>query len=195
MVKVSGRRRCAASVQLLLLLAAVSAVSSGASNAETALTGRRTGGPQDAPLPTAVPEPVTNGCPKAEQQGLERRLKERAQARWDAVIGRDFAKAYAFETPEFRKQHTSVDYASHFGQMVDWHVVQIGNIRYNDCRDAIVRVIVDASFPLGSGEARTKVGIDDHWVYDGREWWRLDTDSPLSPTTKPEPNPESSPAR
>ena len=192
MVKVSRRRRWAASVQLLPLLVAISSV---ASHAETSLTSQRTAGPQDAPLPAAVQQPVTNGCPKAEEQGLERSLKERVQARWDAVVGRDFAKAYAFETPEFRKQHTSADYASRFGRMVNWHVAQIGDVRYTDCRNAIVRVMVDASFPLGAGEARTKVSIDDHWVFDGREWWRLDTDSPLRPTSKPEPNPESSPTR
>jgi len=156
----------------------------------SAAAGGGTAGPQDlgAPAVEGADQPVPTAL-SAEQRALEKPLRNRAQARWNAVIARDFAKAYAFETPEYRQNHTATEYATQFGGMVDWLGARLGSVRYENPHHATVDVLLRVKFPLGADEATTEARVGDRWVYRDKEWWRLDVEQPTTPSAQTKPSP------
>jgi len=139
-------------------------------------------GPQSMEMPGAESAaPAPQRVLTAEEKALERRLRERAQERWNAIVERDFAKAYEYETPEYRRAHTAERYAAQFGRAVKWHMATVGSVRYDSPQDAEVTVAVETSFPLGAGQsARTTVDVKDKWRLIDGEWWRVDVPRPLA---------------
>jgi hypothetical protein len=153
--------------------------------------GTGTGGPQDLPVPAVESEePAPREALTPEQAALDERLRERVQERWNAMIERDLIKAYEYETPAYRETHTPTDYARSFGALVAWHVATVKDVRYDAPHEAVVKLTLDVSFPVGGEEVRTTVPLDDHWVYLEDEWWRVDVDRPLGkvPESKPSPS-------
>jgi hypothetical protein len=148
----------------------------------------RTEGPQDRRVEVPGEPVVTKAAgiklPK------EAELRERVQARWDAVIKGEIDKAYGFETPEYRKAHAEEDYRAAIGRRVTWHVATLKDLRYDRTDAAEAIIALDYSFALpGSDEmARTTSIISDRWVYSEDQWWRQDTQRPLGGKTQPQPS-------
>jgi hypothetical protein len=110
----------------------------------------------------------------------DRALEARVEERWAAVIKRDFAKAYGFETPDYKKKNSARQYAGKFGDAVDWHKATVKTIRYDRPNEADVVVSLDYSFELPRGEpARTTGDIHDRWVLVDGQWWRRNLEEPL----------------
>ncbi len=127
----------------------------------------------------------------ADEQAAERRLRERVNQRWQALIARDFAKAYEYETPEYRKTHTAKQYAGQFGGMVDWKVATVKEVRYDHDDEVEVVVTVGVSFPLNVGDstAHATVDVREKWVASAGQWWHLDDPKPLGRAQAAEPSP------
>jgi hypothetical protein len=119
----------------------------------------------------------------------EQRLKQRAQQRWDAIIDRDFSKAYEYETPKFRAENSPKEYRAKYGGPVTHHVATVKDVRYDAPHEAVVKIMLEASFPLGGEQVRTTVPVYDRWTYLEGEWWRLDIDRPLGAPSNPQPSP------
>ena len=153
-----------------------------------------TGGPQDmAPAPgeSSVPaEAKETGAEKLteEQQAKDRQLRERVRKRWDTVIERDFKKAYEFEAPEFRKEHTAEEYAGMFGPMIRWNVATVKQVRYDRPDEAEVIIDLDYSFPLGGEMIRTKGIVTEQWVFLDSTWWRRHVQPTLGGVEQPDPS-------
>ena len=102
----------------------------------------------------------------------------------------DLATAYAYETPEYRKEHTLKDYAEGFGGAVSWHMATVKAVRYDRATEAEVVIILDYSFPLGSDEtARTSGEYKERWVFVGDQWWRQRVERPLGAANPTESSP------
>ena len=151
-----------------------------AAEGETTATAAKTEGPQD----TQVEIPEVPEIRKAPGVDLpkEAELRKRVQARWDAVVKRDFVSAYAFETPEYREAHTAEEYASQFGPRIQWHVAKVKDLRYDRFDKVDVIVTLDFSFELPGVDqlARTTKDIKDRWVFADDQWWRRQPSQPLS---------------
>jgi len=136
--------------------------------------------------PGATTPPVVDGSdaqapvwqPTKDQ---EEQLKQRVAARWAAVIKRQFATAYEYETPDYRKAHSAQQYAGKFGSGIDWHVATVKRIRYDRLDEADVVITIDYSFDLPGGDqpARTTGDVHERWVLDDGQWWRRDIQQPL----------------
>ena len=152
-----------------------------------------TAGPQDvSPKESAGETAGKAAVPELspEQVAKDKLLRDRVQERWNAVIKRDFAKAYAFETPEYRKTNTAEQYAAQFGVMVKWHMATVKEVRYDRATEAEVVIILDYSFPLGSDEtARTSGEYKERWVFVGDQWWRQRVERPLGAANPTESSP------
>ena len=153
---------------------------------------RTTSGPQDM---KGAEAPGSDNDKRESGPGVkpvnEAQLRERVQARWDAAIKGDFAKAYAFETPEFRKSNTQGDYAFRLGRsQVRWHVASLKELRYDraDSTDAIVTL--EYSFAISGGDelARTSGDFSERWVFLDGEWWRQEIRRPLGGKTQSKPS-------
>jgi hypothetical protein len=101
-------------------------------------------------------------------------LKERAEARWDALIKGEFEKAYAFTSPEYRSVVSEQQYKGKYGRVINWRMARVANVSYDDSTVATVSVEVTyrVDVPGTGGEAiETVKAISEKWIYKDREWW------------------------
>lgn len=171
---------------------AAAGVPSGDATSEARREG--TSGPQDHQVEdtsaAANDSPARELTP--EQMAKEKLLRDRVQERWNAVIKRDFASAYAFETPEYRKAHTAEQYAGGFGPMIRWHMATVKEVRYDRANESEVVVTLDYSFPLGSGDNAVRASGDykERWVLVEDQWWRQNVPQPLGAATPSKSSPQ-----
>lgn len=154
-----------------------------------------TGGPQNMdskPTEFSSPPPGAPQTPElsGEQAAKDRQLRDRVQQRWDAIIKGDFPKAYAYETPEYRKGHTAEEYRGQFGGMVRWRMATVKELRYDPPDEAEVVITLDYSFPLPAGDewAKTTGDFKEQWVLLQDEWWRHTVRQPLRDGKQSEPS-------
>ncbi len=101
-------------------------------------------------------------------------LKERAEARWDALIKGDIEKAYAYTSPEYRSVVSLQQYMGKYGRVINWRMAQVANVSYDESTVATVSVEVTyrVGFPgLGGESIETQKAISEKWIYKDREWW------------------------
>jgi len=145
---------------------------------------RATGGPQNMPSETeASPAQAAESKPaplSAEQVAQLAQLKDRVEKRWDALIARDFAKAYTFETPEYRKEQSLERYSAHFGTRVKWVKAEVKEVRYDHPGEATAVVALTYSFDLPTDEeVQTTSSLREQWVRVDDAWWHKDKQQPL----------------
>ena len=148
----------------------------------------RTEGPQDAKVESVeVPEVRKESHVKLPK---ETELRERVQARWDAVIKGDLDRAYGFETPEYRKAYTEQEYKEEFGRRVRWHVATLKDLRYDQPDEVEAIIMLDYSFALPGGDqmARTTGQFTERWVYSDDQWWRRHARHTLGGKTQSQPS-------
>jgi len=151
--------------------------------------GRTTEGPQDRRLP-ASKERDASRSPGVELP-QEAELRQRVQARWNAVVNGNFREAYAFETPDYRKAHSEQSYRDEFGRQVRWHVATLRELRYDRADEVEAVITLDYSFALPGGDqmARTTSDVTEHWVYSDGHWWRRHDRSTLGDNPRFQPSP------
>lgn len=100
-------------------------------------------------------------------------LIDRFRARWDALIARDYSRAYAFEPPSVREQVTEEQFAGSFGYMVKWLGVEPFRVDYIDDDAADVAFILDYSFflQLRGEEVKMDSHARERWIHEAGEWW------------------------
>jgi hypothetical protein len=103
---------------------------------------------------------------------------------------RDFAKAYEFETPDYRAGNSVGDFAKLYGASVDWHGAEAQRVRCTTPSEALVTITLDFSFPepAGDGDIRTTGTATEVWIYEDNTWWRSQkkgslADAELSPSS------------
>jgi hypothetical protein len=108
------------------------------------------------------------------------------------VVKRDFAAAYAFETPEYREKHTAEEFASQFGRQVRWDVAKVKDLSYDRADVVDVTIALNYSFALPGVDqlVQTEGEIDDRWVFVDDQWWRQHVARPLGATTQSQPSQE-----
>jgi uncharacterized protein YceK len=105
------------------------------------------------------------------------RLLDRAEARWQALVARDWATAYAFTTPAYRAAFTLPMYERKFSYMVEWELTSVEFVHY-DARAAVASVAVGvmsrpvkqtsaASVAIGAVPTR----FVEQWILVDGEWW------------------------
>jgi hypothetical protein len=100
-------------------------------------------------------------------------LTQRAQARWDAIIRRDFGGAYAYLTPAYRDVVSLQQYERQFGRSADWRLARVANINYDSPMVASVSVEVTYRFVLLEkvGEVESTKILNEKWLYKDGGWW------------------------
>lgn len=109
-----------------------------------------------------------------EGQGL---LLERAEARWLALVDRDWATAYEYTSPAYRGVISQSMYQRKFSYMVEWELTSVDFVNY-DARAAVASVAIGvmsrpvkqtsaASVAIGTVPTR----IVEQWILVDGEWW------------------------
>ncbi|MBP6733300.1 MAG: hypothetical protein KA142_01165 [Chromatiaceae bacterium] len=116
----------------------------------------------DNPLPAKLPD---------DPKSLA--LVERIQAMWAAKIKRDYAGAYEFETPDYRAKLSTEAYPRQFGGGVNWHGIEVVDIKYNDEHHVTVGILLDYTHlhPFTDQEVRAKSFLREHWTEVSDQWY------------------------
>jgi hypothetical protein len=95
-------------------------------------------------------------------------VKERAQARWDALVKGDFNAAYGYMSPGSRSVTSATDYAAGLRRGF-WKSAVVDKVECGSAQSCEVHATIEYEF---SG-MRTKTPLRESWVRDGSEWWYL----------------------
>jgi len=101
-------------------------------------------------------------------------VAERSQARWDALLARDYEAAYSYYSPGFRSKASVVDLEIKMRlQRVRWTAAKY---RDDTCTGDTCTVRFDVNYEVNSPVPGVSVwkGVDlieEHWIKTGGEWW------------------------
>jgi len=109
---------------------------------------------------------VLGGCAALDARPPEEVLKERAQARWDAMVNSDFKTAYQYLSPGSRAVLTAEAYAGSL-KAGFWKAAAVEKVicAAPDVCDAIMSIEYEFR---GS---RIKTPLKETWIKEGSSWW------------------------
>jgi hypothetical protein len=95
-------------------------------------------------------------------------VKERAQARWNALVNGDFNAAYGYFSPGSRSVLSATDYASSLRRGF-WKSAVVEKVECGSAQSCEVSATIEYEH-MGM---RTKTPLKETWIRDGSEWWYL----------------------
>ena len=111
------------------------------------------------------------GCAGLQPKTTEEIVTQRIEARWDALIKRDFEKAWEYTQPSFRALVAQKDYGKRFGGAGTWKGVQVHSVRCEPER-CTARLRLTTVMNMRAFRGHELVGyIDEVWVRADGQWW------------------------
>ena len=129
-----------------------------------------------APAASAAVQPASAPASAPALTAEEQAVKQRAQARWDALVAGDYKSAWTYLEPGKRKELKQEDYESSFGSDASWTKATVLNARCIPGRcAAFVRLTMQTRMQ-GMGQKLVEVTnhFDEEWVQDEGQWWYRD---------------------
>jgi len=111
---------------------------------------------------------VLCGCAGVAPRSAETIVKERAQARWDALVRSDFNAAYGYLSPGSRAITSVTDYAASLKRGF-WKSAVVDKVECGSAQSCEVSATIEYEFR----GARTKTPLRESWIRDGSDWWYL----------------------
>jgi hypothetical protein len=111
---------------------------------------------------------VLAGCAAMAPRSPEAVVKERAQARWDAMVKNDFNAAYGYLSPGSRSVVSAQDYAASLRRGF-WKSATVEKVECGSAQSCEVSATIEYE-AMGR---RTKTPLRESWIRDGSEWWYL----------------------
>lgn len=101
----------------------------------------------------------------------EQIVRQRAEARWQALVAQDWETAYSFATPAYRSAIDLAGFrARHQGGAAKWKGVKPATA---DCKEAScdvnVTIVFEPTMQKGFGELSTT--INEKWLLEDGQWW------------------------
>jgi hypothetical protein len=117
-----------------------------------------------------------SGCSRANPPGkvpAKQQVKERAEARWDALSHRDFRKAYEFQSPGYRAATSYDRFLRQFGNVVTWQGAKVTRVQLGDKGDtASVGLTLSYTTILPDGDSLPgRRGLTEKWFLADGRWW------------------------
>ena len=111
-----------------------------------------------APPPPAAQETVT----------------ERAQLRWDALVGMDFEGSYDFHTPGYRAETTRTEHVVGLSRRkINWIAAEVTSVECDETRcevETMVTYRADGAPGVMSGMENSRP-VREIWVRIDDQWW------------------------
>jgi hypothetical protein len=119
---------------------------------------------------------LLSACATTSTASPENIVKERAQARWDALLDGDFATAYSYYSPGYRSAMTVVD----FEIGIRMRKVQYRTAEYqgHSCEKNVCTVRFKVGYQVatpvpGLGDWESDGMVSEQWIKSNSEWWFL----------------------
>lgn len=106
--------------------------------------------------------------------GPEDTLVQRAQARWDAILARDYDTAYALYSPGYRSATSRTDFEIEIrSHRISW---TSATYREHACEGRVCTVTFDIEYTAprpvpGVNKWEGKGTVEDTWIQSSGEWW------------------------
>lgn len=111
------------------------------------------------------------GCAGLQPKTAEEIVTQRIEARWDALIKRDFEKAWEYTQPSFRALVPQKDYRNRFGAAGQWKGMQVHQVKCEAERcTARLRLTSIINMPRFRGQELVGY-INEVWVRADGQWW------------------------
>lgn len=107
-------------------------------------------------------------CVAIRPPAAEEVVKERAQARWDALVKGDTKAAYAFLSPGSRAVLTPESYATSI-RVGFWKSAQVNRVVCGTQQTCEAHVTIEYEFQA----QRIKTPLRETWIREGTDWWYL----------------------
>lgn len=111
---------------------------------------------------------AVSGCAVIKPRTAEDAVKERAQARWDALVKGDAKTAYAFLSPGSRAVLTPESYATSI-RVGFWKSAQVNRAVCETQQACEAHVTIEYEFQA----QRIKTPLRETWIREGTDWWYL----------------------
>ena len=109
-------------------------------------------------------------------QGTDRVIPERAQARWDALLAGDIETAYTYLSPGYRSTMSVVDYGISLStRRVKWKSAEYLDHQCEEQRCAVsLKIGYSVAQPMPGVKAYESFNVrDETWIYTDGQWWHL----------------------
>lgn len=102
-------------------------------------------------------------------------LKQRVMAKWDALIQKDFASAYAFTSPGYRQSFPLQSFKGRFGNQLSWQRVEVAKVDFKGEDAATIGIYVHFRYypPQAEKALDMKTFVEESWVLVDGQWWYL----------------------
>lgn len=102
-------------------------------------------------------------------------VRDRANSRWQTLMAGDYAKAYTFTTPTFRKNTTEAAYLEQFEKKPQWHGAEVLTVTCATPASCVakVRIVVKIALPRTKLD-RITTHSDEKWLLEDGQWWLSD---------------------
>lgn len=121
---------------------------------------------------------LLSGCQSGDGDSSQSQsVEERAQARWDHMVERDFAEAWGYYTPGYRETTSAEEFAATVRKRpVRW---EEATVVAHTCEGDRCEVVVEVSYrvpqaPAGLNNARGKRELTETWIRTQDHWWYSD---------------------
>lgn len=111
---------------------------------------------------------AVGGCAAMKPRTAEEVVKERAQARWDALVKGDAKSAYAFLSPGSRAVLTPENYATSI-RVGFWKSALVDKVVCEGQQTCEAHVTIEYEFQA----QRIKTPLRETWIREGTDWWYL----------------------
>ena len=112
----------------------------------------------------------------ATSQTADALVMERAQARWDALLARDWDTAYSYFSPGYRSSHSRVDFEIAVrSRKVRWDSAEVKEI---SCEADVCTVTTLIGYEVvgavpGVPRWENRKNLPERWVRTDGQWWFL----------------------
>ena len=115
-------------------------------------------------------------CATTSKDNSDQVIPQRAQERWDALLAKDYAAAYAFATPGYRSSNSVTDFEIEVRSRRVLYTA--AEYREHRCEDTVCTVKIAVNYRVvrpapGVPEWKSSSVVEERWVFSEREWWFL----------------------
>ena len=100
-------------------------------------------------------------------------IQQRAVARWNSLIAKDWKAAYAFESPNYRSTYSLEDFQKSFGNAVTWKSITPISTTLVSSGIADVKLTLSSKFVGDGFDTLIPTSLKERWTYSDKQWWHI----------------------
>ena len=115
---------------------------------------------------------LLSGCASLKPPSAEEAVRERAQARWNALLAGKFEEAYQFLSPASRNVVSLQRFRSSIGGAATWKSAEVHKVTCSQPDRCTVSIKVSYSAILrGRSLGTIDTSVEETWLLDAGQWW------------------------